>query len=81
MRQRQWVDTSVPAPHQYGKSGEIDLGMTINQDFAVWEAQQRGLHSRGYRHDYLPGQEYHVRFFHENPERWMNPSLPPKPIV
>ena len=35
MRQRQWVDTSVPAPHQYGKSGEIDLGMTINQDFAA----------------------------------------------
>ena len=44
---------------------------TINQDFAVWEVQQRGLHSRGYSRDYLAGQEDRVRYFHENLERWM----------
>jgi hypothetical protein len=68
---QEWVDVSVPAPHQQGKIGDVSLGPAINQDFAVWEVQQRGLHSRGYRRDYLSGQEDRVRYFHENLERWM----------
>ena len=37
----------------------------------VWEMQQRGLHSRGYKRDTLAWQERRVRFFHDNIERWL----------
>lgn len=67
----QWVDVSVPAPHIQGKVGEVDMGPGISQDVSVWEIQQRGLHSRGYKRDYLAHQERRVRYFHENLERWM----------
>ena len=59
------------AKDQEGKFGDVSLGPAINQDYAVWEVQQRGLHSRGYQRDFLAGQEDRVRFFHENLERWM----------
>ena len=68
----EFVDLSVPAPHLQGKWGEISMGPGIDQDVSIWELQQRGLHSRGYRRDYLAGQEGRVRYFHENLERWMN---------
>jgi hypothetical protein len=67
----EWVDVSVPAPHVQGKWGEVSAGPGIDQDVSVWEAQQRGLHSRGYKRDYLAWQERRVRFFHQNLEEWM----------
>jgi phenylpropionate dioxygenase-like ring-hydroxylating dioxygenase large terminal subunit len=70
----QWVSVDTPAPHEQGKLGEItekSLGPGIIQDVSVWEAQQRGLHSRGYRRDYLSGQERRVRFFHDNIDRYL----------
>jgi phenylpropionate dioxygenase-like ring-hydroxylating dioxygenase large terminal subunit len=68
----EWVDVTTPAPHRQGKLGEITMGPAIDQDLAVWYGQQRGLHSRGYKRDYLAGQERRVRYFHQNLERWMN---------
>jgi phenylpropionate dioxygenase-like ring-hydroxylating dioxygenase large terminal subunit len=68
----EWVDVTVPAPHIQGKWGEVSMGPGIDQDVSIWEVQQRGLHSRGYRRDYLAGQEGRVRYFHENLARWMN---------
>ncbi|WP_095012624.1 aromatic ring-hydroxylating oxygenase subunit alpha [Tsuneonella mangrovi] len=67
----EWVDVSVPAPYEKGKFGEVSTGPGIDQDVAVWEHQQRGLHSRGYKRDYLAWQERRVRYFHENLEKWM----------
>ena len=67
----EWVDVSVPAPHVQGKVGEVSMGPGIDQDVEVWEVQQRGLNSRGYKRDYLAWQERRLRFFHENLERWM----------
>ncbi len=67
----EWVDVSVPAPHVQGKWGEVSAGPGIDQDVSVWEAQQRGLHSRGYKRDYLAFQERRVRYFHQNLEKWM----------
>ena len=67
----EWVDVSEPAPHIQGKVGEVDMGPGITQDVEVWEVQQRGLHSRGYKRDYLAWQERRVRYFHENLEKWM----------
>jgi len=67
----EWVDVSVPAPHVQGKWGDVSAGPGIDQDVSVWEAQQRGLHSRGYKRDYLAWQERRVRYFHENLEKWM----------
>ncbi len=68
----EWVDVATPAPHRQGKWREVSMGPGIDQDVAVWEAQQRGLHSRGYRGDYLAGQESRVRYFHDNLARWMD---------
>jgi phenylpropionate dioxygenase-like ring-hydroxylating dioxygenase large terminal subunit len=66
-----WVDLSTPAPHQQGRVGEVSMGPGIDQDLSIWQVQQRGLRSRGYRRDYLAHQERRVRYFHENLERWM----------
>jgi hypothetical protein len=67
----EWVDIGTPAPHEEGKWGEVSMGPGIDQDVAVWEVQQKALHSRGYRRDYLAWQERRVRFFHDNLDRWM----------
>ena len=40
-------------------------GQIVYQDMMIAEAQQRGLHSRGYQDSYLSSQESRVRFFHE----------------
>ncbi|WP_309604496.1 SRPBCC family protein [Phenylobacterium sp.] len=64
-----WVDVGVPAPHLQGKLGEVSMGPGIDQDLSVWYGQQKALHSRGYKRDYLSGQESRVRFFHENLDR------------
>ncbi len=67
----EWVDISVPAPHITGKVNEVSMGPAIDQDVSIWSDQQRGLHSRGYRRDYLAGQERRVRYFHENIDKWI----------
>lgn len=54
-----------PAPHEKFMHGEASLGFVADQDLSVAIAQQRGLHSRGYKDSYLTGQEDRVRYFHE----------------
>lgn len=68
---RDWVDMSTPAPHQTGKAGDYSMGPTIDQDVALWSAQQKALHSRGYKREVLADQESRVRFFHDNLDRLM----------
>jgi len=41
------------------------MGFVADQDLSVAIAQQRGLHSRGYKDSYLTGQEDRVRRLHE----------------
>lgn len=67
----EWVSIETPAPHQQGKWGEVTTGPGIDQDVSVWEAQQRGLHSRGYKQAFLAHQERRVRFLHDNIDRWL----------
>ncbi len=67
----EWVDVSVPAPHQQGKLGEITMGPGIDQDLFVWYGTQKGLHSRGYKRDILAHQERRVRYFHQNIDKWL----------
>ena len=40
-------------------------GQIVYQDMSISEAQQAGMHSRGYKDCYLAAQEARVRFFHE----------------
>ena len=60
-----------PVAHKQGKAGEVSAGPAIDQDVAVWNKQQKGLHSRGYKREYLAGQESRMRYFHETLEKWM----------
>ena len=75
---RDTVDLSVPAPHQTGKAGDHTMGPTIDQDVAIWDKQQKALHSRGYQRETLSGQERRVRYFHENLDRWLDKHAPVK---
>lgn len=68
---REYVSVDKPAEHIQGKAGEISAGPAIDEDLEIWPQQQRGLHSRGYKRDYLAGQESRLRFFHETLEDWL----------
>ena len=68
---KEWVGTDTLAPHQQGTTAEVSAGPAIDQDVAIWSGQQRGLHSRGYKRDYLAGQENRMRYFHETLEHWI----------
>jgi phenylpropionate dioxygenase-like ring-hydroxylating dioxygenase large terminal subunit len=62
---REWFDVNTPAKHQVGKPGEVFVGPTTEGDVLAWPNVQKALHSRGYRGDYLSGQERRVRWFHD----------------
>ncbi len=68
---KEWVSIDTPAPHLQGPVDKVSAGPAIDQDVAIWSGQQRGLHSRGYRRDYLAGQENRMRYFHEVLESWL----------
>ncbi len=68
---REFVGIDTPVEHVQGKAGEISAGPAIDEDLEIWPLQQRGLHSRGYKRDYLAGQESRMRYFHETLEDWM----------
>ena len=65
------INLEEDVPHQVGKVGEVSTGPVIDQDVSIWNTQQKGLKSRGYKGDYLPAQENRVRFFHENVDRYL----------
>ena len=52
-------------PHQRGKLGEIFLGGGIDEDASVFQSQQQGLRSRGYRGVYLSRQERRIQYYHQ----------------
>ena len=66
-----WVSVDHMVEHQSGKVGEVSCGGGIDQDVAIWSTQQKGLHSRGYRGDYMAGQERRIRYFHDNVDRYL----------
>ena len=68
---RETVSIETPAQHVQGPYGSVSAGSAIDEDLAIWVGQQRGLHSRGYKRDYLSGQESRMRFFHETLEDWL----------
>jgi phenylpropionate dioxygenase-like ring-hydroxylating dioxygenase large terminal subunit len=69
---RESVSVDTPAQHVQGRYGEVSAGPAIDEDLAIWVGQQRGLRSRGYKRDYLSGQESRMRFFHETLEDWLD---------
>lgn len=69
---RETVSTEAPVEHIQGKAGDFTAGPAIDEDLAIWPLQQRGLHSGGYKRDYLSGQESRMRYFHETLEDLMD---------
>ncbi len=59
------VDRDAEVPHTVFSVGEQSMGMTINQDIAVFTQQQKGFRSRGFKGVYLSKQEGRVRRYHE----------------
>ena len=74
MKEMVSVDTHVP--HVVGKWPETTVGPAIDQDVRVWNAQQKGLQSRGYRGGYYAWQERRVRYFHDNLDRYVDGAPP-----
>ncbi len=54
-----------------GPADQVTTGPAIDEDLEIWPQQQRGLHSRGYKRDYLASQESRMRYFHETLDDWM----------
>lgn len=71
----EWVDMDTPVEHLVGKVGEVSAGPAIDQDVAIWDTQQKGLRSRGFRKDYMPYQERRIRFFHEHLDRYLDGTI------
>jgi phenylpropionate dioxygenase-like ring-hydroxylating dioxygenase large terminal subunit len=67
----EWISIDHQVEHQVGKAGEVSAGPGIDQDVGIWNTQQKGLTSRGYRGEYLPYQERRIRFFHDNIDRYI----------
>ena len=63
---KDWVSVEHQVEHQTGIAGEVSCGPGIDQDVAIWNTQQQGLRSRGFRGEYMPWQERRIRFFHDN---------------
>jgi phenylpropionate dioxygenase-like ring-hydroxylating dioxygenase large terminal subunit len=65
------VSRDAPVPHVTGRWPEVSCGPAIDQDVRIWNAQQKGLSSRGYRGGHFAWQERRVRFLHANLDRWI----------
>jgi phenylpropionate dioxygenase-like ring-hydroxylating dioxygenase large terminal subunit len=59
------VDRDAEVEHKVFELGEESMGMTIDQDIAVFTQQQKGFRSRGFKGVYLSNQEGRVRRYHE----------------
>lgn len=53
-----------PAEREWRNFGEGSLGLVLDGDAGIMEAQQRGMHSRGYKGAELAGQEKRVGQYH-----------------
>ena len=68
---KDYIDIDTPIEHQQGPADAVTTGPAIDEDLEIWPQQQRGLHSRGYKADYLANQESRMRYFHQVLEEWM----------
>ena len=62
----EWFEADFEPPHVQGPYPKVSCGPGIDQDVEVWSSQQLGLRSRGFKRDYLSGQESRIRFWHEH---------------
>jgi phenylpropionate dioxygenase-like ring-hydroxylating dioxygenase large terminal subunit len=58
--------TREPAQREWRNFGEGSLGMVLDGDAGIMEAQQRGVRSRGYKGSELSGQEKRVAQYHDH---------------
>jgi hypothetical protein len=58
------VERAAVVEHEVFEPGEVSMGLTIDQDMSIFPAQQKGMHSRGYKGAYLAGQESRVSRLH-----------------
>ena len=59
------VPRGEEVPHSFFEVGEQSMGLTIDQDMAVFSGQQAAMRSRGYTGSYLAGQESRISRLHE----------------
>lgn len=59
------VERDAIVKHEIFEPGTQSMGLTIDQDMAIFPAQQMGMRSQGYRGAYLSGQESRVARLHE----------------
>lgn len=59
------VERDAIVEHELFEPGEQSMGLTIDQDMAIFPAQQMGMRSRGYKGSYLAGQESRISRLHE----------------
>lgn len=72
------VARDAEVPHHVFAVGEDTMGMTIDQDIAVFTQQQKGFRSRGFKGVYLSKQEGRVRRYHELIDDYIEGRLPEK---
>ncbi|HEY5679096.1 MAG TPA: SRPBCC family protein, partial [Pseudomonadales bacterium] len=70
------VDRDAVVEHEVFDYGEQTMGMTIDQDMAVFIRQQKGFRSRGFKGVYLSKQESRVRRYHELIDDYIEGRLP-----
>jgi phenylpropionate dioxygenase-like ring-hydroxylating dioxygenase large terminal subunit len=58
-----------PAAREWRNFGEGSLGLVLDGDSAIMQAQQRGMHSRGYFGSELSNQEKRVAQYHDQIDR------------
>ncbi|MCX2980181.1 aromatic ring-hydroxylating dioxygenase subunit alpha [Halieaceae bacterium IMCC14734] len=59
------VERDAVVEHEVYEKGELDMGVTIEQDLAIMPGQQAGFASRAYKGAYLAGQESRLSRYHE----------------
>ena len=59
------VERDAEVEHEVFAPGERTMGLTIDQDMAIFPAQQLAMRSRGYQGSYLASQESRVSRLHE----------------
>ena len=60
------ADTArAPVEREWRNFGEGSLGITLDGDAGIMEAQQRGMHSRGWNGAELAGQEKRISHYHD----------------
>ncbi len=73
-----FVARDAVVEHEMFMLGEQSMGMTIDQDLAIFSAQQQGMRSRAYKGAYLSGQESRTQRLHELIDDYIEGRRPKK---